>query len=75
MLHRDTSDDARTLHLVMVITGEPPPETVDSLGSLGLQISTRLDTHGRSCHRPWQRTSRLCWRVSGISRTSVSSAG
>jgi GT2 family glycosyltransferase len=57
----------RTLHVVMVIDGEPPTETIDSLGSLGLQISTRWRLTV-VCHRPWERDVAALLAVSGISR-------
>jgi GT2 family glycosyltransferase len=57
----------RTLHVVMVIDGEPPAETIDSLESLGLQISTRWRLTV-VCHRPWERDIAALLAVSGISR-------
>ena len=58
---------SRTLHVVMVIDGEPPTETIDSLESLGLQISTRWRLTV-VCHRPWERDIAALLAVSGISR-------
>ncbi|MGO8825633.1 MAG: glycosyltransferase [Acidimicrobiales bacterium] len=50
---RATARQTRALHLVMVIDGRPPVQTLDSLRSLGAQTSShwRLTV---ACHHRWQ---------------------
>ena len=60
-----SSKRERMLHVVMVIDGPPPPETVESLQSLGVQTSSqwRLTVVLR---RPWQPEVTSLLVVSGI---------
>ncbi len=55
----------RILHVVMVIEGRPPAETVDSLQSLGAQESTHWKLTV-VVHRPWQPEVTALLVVSGI---------
>jgi O-antigen biosynthesis protein len=59
----------RTLHLVMVIADEPPPETVRTLHGLQLQTSGRW-TLTVALRHYWHNTFTALLAVSGLQRTS-----
>jgi len=61
--------DAAPLHLVMVITGEPPPETVQSLHALQGQTFTDW-TLTVVVENSWQTAFTALLGVSGLQRTS-----
>jgi len=61
--------DAEPLHLVMVIAGEPTPETVQTLYALQTQTSARW-TLTVVVHNSWQTAFTALLSVSGLHRTS-----
>ena len=61
--------DAEPLHLVMVITGEPPPETVQSLHALQRQTFARWMLTV-VVENAWQTAFTALLSVSGLQRTS-----
>ena len=60
-----SSKRERLLHVVMVIDGPPPPETVESLQSLGVQTSSQWKLTV-VLRRPWQPEVTSLLVVSGI---------
>ena len=62
---RAPSSHERILHVVLVIDGPPPPETVESLQSLGAQTSSRWKLTV-VLQRPWHAELTSLLAVSGI---------